>query len=240
MKKQVTCSPSSREAASTFTGQSPGLRGRTHDSSVKEKEDEVETEDMVGRGDFRGVYSKDPDSRFRKMINRIKSKMVSDPVMKGKIINATGGRCARFCADTGCSVNIMPAKMAASGGFKWTELDLDEPSYKSVTNEDLEIVGQTSAYIKLEKFKTPIRLQFLVCLDEGDEALLCLDTLKELSIVPWNFPTPMDKHRREPKAPKARRVRDYEEEEEWLTQKEREDEEEEGRKQKESCSLYKR
>ena len=88
----------------------------------------------------------------------------------------------------------------------------------------------TSAYIKLEKFKTPIRMEFLVCLDEGDEALLCLDTLKELSIVPWNFPTPMDKHKREPK---ARRVRDYEEEEEWLTQKEREDEEEEGMKQKE-------
>ena len=59
---------------------------------------------------------------------------------------------------------------------------------------------------------------------------MCLDTLKELSIVPWNFPTLMDKHKR---VPKARRVRDYEEEEEWLTQKEREDEEEEGRKQKE-------
>ena len=86
-------------------------RGRTHDSSVKEKEDKVETEDMAGRGDFRGVYSKDPDSRFRKMINRIKSKTVSDPVMKGKIINATGGRCARFCADTGCSVNIQNWKL---------------------------------------------------------------------------------------------------------------------------------
>ena len=86
------CSPSSEEkrsspsrgAASTFQGQSPGLGGRTHDSSVKEKEDEKEDEDMVGRGDFRGVYSKDPDSRFRKMINRIKSKTVSDPVVKGK------------------------------------------------------------------------------------------------------------------------------------------------------------
>ena len=70
----------------------------------------------------------------------------------------------------------------------------------------------------------------MVCLDEGDEALLSLDTLKELTIVPWNFPTPMDKHKREPK---ARRVRDYEEEEEWLTQEETEDEEEEGMKQKE-------
>merc|ERR1711891_59402 len=68
-----------------------------------------------------------------------------------------------------------------------------------------------------------------VCVDEGDEALLCLDTLKELSIVPWNFPTPMDKHKREPK---ARRVRDYEEEEEWLIQEETDSEEAEGKKQK--------
>ena len=119
--------------------------------------------------------------------------------------------------------------MAASGGLKWRELDPDEPAYKSVTNEELEIIDQTSCFIKLEKLKTPIRLDFLVCLDEGDEALLCLDTLKELSIVPFNFPTPMDKHKREPK---ARRVRDYDEEEEWQAQKDREEEKEEGRKQK--------
>ena len=90
-------------------------------------------------------------------------------------------------------------------------------------------MGKTSAYIKLEKFKTPVRMEFLVCLDEGDEALLLLDTLKELTIVPWNFPTPMDKNKIEPR---ARRVRDYEEEDEWLTQGETEDEEEEGMKQK--------
>ena len=65
----------------------------------------------------------------------------------------------------------------------------------------------------------------MVCTDEGDEALLSLDTLKELTIVPWNFPMPMDKSKREPK---VRRVRDYEEEEEWLDQ--REEDEEEGLK----------
>ena len=60
-------------------------------------------------------------------------------------------------------------------------------------------------------------IEFLLCTDEGDEALLSLDTLKELYIVPWNFPTPMDKNKREPE---VRRVKDYEEEEEWLKQKE--------------------
>ena len=165
--------------------QSLGLGGRTHDSSVEEKEDESETEDIVeqcdflragtedesetedmtGHGDFRGVYEKNPESKLRKMIKRIKDKTVSDPVMQGKIINAAGRRLARFCADNGCSVNIMPAKMAAAGGLKWRDLDPDEPSYKSLTKEDLEFVGQTSGFIKLENFKNPIRLDFLVCLD---------------------------------------------------------------------------
>ena len=118
---------------------------------------------MTGEGDFRGWFIKDKDSKLRKMINRIKTRTLSDPVMKGKIINATGGRLVRFCADIGCSIKLMPAKIAASNGLKWREPDVDEPSYKSVTNEDLTIVGQTSAYVKLHSFKTPVRLEFLVC-----------------------------------------------------------------------------
>ena len=48
-----------------------------------------------------------------------------------------------------------------------------------------------------------------MCTDEGDEALLSLDKLKELTHVPWDFPKPMDKNKREPK---VRRVKDKEEE----------------------------
>ena len=106
----------------------------------------------------------------------------------------------------------MPAKMAAKGGLKWRPLDPDEPQYKSVTNEKLEIIGQTSCYVKLEEVKRPVKLDFLVCLDEGDEALLCLDTLKDLSIVSQNFSTPMDQSKRDYRA--RRVVTDYEEEEE--------------------------
>ena len=121
----------------------------------------------------------------------------------------TGGRRVKFCADTGCSVNIMPAKIAASGGLTWRELDWDKSTYKSVTNEDLTIIGQTRAFIKLDEVKTPIMMEFLVCTDEGDEALLSLDTLKELTIVPCDFPKPIDKNMREPI---IRRVKDNEDE----------------------------
>ena len=69
-----------------------------------------------------------------------------------------------------------------------------------------------------------------------------MDTLKELTIVPSNFPCPMDKTKLEAR---TRRVR--KEEEEWWPQGETEDEEEEGNKQKkrkveerELCTLQER
>ena len=166
-ESKETCSPSSRGAVRKHTWQSPGWGGRNPNSTYKETEDNIEHEDMVGSGDFRGIYPKDLESKLRRILKRIKSNMISDPVIKGKIMNTTGGRWARFCCDTGSSVNLMPAKMAAAGGLKLRPIDLDEPTYKSVTNEDLEIIGQTSAFVKLEKFKTPVKLNFLVCLDEG-------------------------------------------------------------------------
>ena len=71
---------------------------------------------MVGSGDFRGIYPKDLESKLRRILKRIKSNMISDPDIKGKIMNTTGGRWARFCCDTGSSVNLMFATMATSGG----------------------------------------------------------------------------------------------------------------------------
>ena len=141
------------------------------------------------------------------------------------MLNKTGGRWSRFCCDTGCSANLKPAKMAAKGGLKWRPLDPDEPQYKSVTNERSEIIGQTSCYVKLEKVKRTVKLNFLVCMDEGDEALLCLDALKDLSIVSQDFPCPMDDRKRDYR---ARRVA-TDDEEEWQEWKNREEEHEKGK-----------
>ena len=79
----------------------------------------------------------------------------------------------------------------------------------SVTNEELTIIGQTTAFIKLDVVKHPVKLDFLVCTDDGDEGLLSLDTLKDLSIIPKDFPLPMDRSMREPR---VRRIRETEEE----------------------------
>ena len=68
--------------------------------------------------------------------------------MKGRIMAVTGGRRVRCCADTGCSVNIMPAKIAASGGLTWREPDWDKHSYKSVPNFFMVLIFILFCYIK--------------------------------------------------------------------------------------------
>ena len=93
--------------------------GRNKNSSIKEAvgslrstinlqdQDEIE---MVGYGDFRGVYQEDLNSRYRELIRRIKRVYVSDLTMSGKILSQPSGRWDKFCCDTGCSTNLMPAK----------------------------------------------------------------------------------------------------------------------------------
>ena len=81
---------------------------------------------------------------------------------------------------------------------------------KSVTNHELTIVSQTTAFVKSDVIKHPVKLDFLVCTDDGDEGLLSLDTLKELSIIPKDFPLPMDRGMRESR---LNRVKEREKEE---------------------------
>ena len=140
--------------------------------------------------------------------------MVSDPTMTGKIMNRPGGRLHKFCCDTGCSTNVMPARLAAMNGLEWYDVDKDEPSYKSVTNQSLEVIGQTQCFIKLQKLRNPVKLSFLVVMDDSDESLLSLDTLKELSIVPKDFPNPINPAMRDNR---VRRVIEEEEEENLMT-----------------------
>ena len=98
---------------------SPRQGGRNSISKIEEKEESLEGKDMIGVGDFMGLYPKNFESKLRRILKRIKSNSISDPVTKGKIINTTGGRWLHFCCDTGSSVNLMPAKMAAAGGLIW-------------------------------------------------------------------------------------------------------------------------
>ena len=176
-----------------------GIRRRTVNLQDQDEEGRYVPQ-MVGYGDFRGFHMDNPASNYRALIKRIKEGYISDPTMRGKFLNQPRAKWMKFCCDTGCSTNLMPAKMAAMNGLKYSPLDPDEPQYRSVTNQKLEIVGQTYCFIKLEKVKTPVKLNFLVCLNDGNEALLSLDTLKDLSIVSRDFPCPQDDRIKDHKA----------------------------------------
>ena len=71
------------------------------------------TKEVEKPGDFEGIFNTDPNSKFRKIVQRVKSTQ-SDPIMKGKILARARGKCVPICVDTGCSVNILPAKLAAA------------------------------------------------------------------------------------------------------------------------------
>ena len=71
---------------------------------------ELESTKADSEGDFKGIFTRDPYSNFRKMIKRVKSTQ-PDPIMKGKIMARTSGRRTKISADTGCSVNIMHRHM---------------------------------------------------------------------------------------------------------------------------------
>merc|ERR1712236_26806 len=64
----------------------------------------------------------------------------------------------------------------------------------------------TTTFVRLDKVNKPVKLSFLVCEDDGDEALLSLDALVDLSIVPPDFPCPMDPSIRDHKIRKLQRI----------------------------------
>ena len=115
--------------------------------------------------DFGGDFERDPQSALRKRIRRIKVSQ-TDPIILGRILARTGNKRVPFVADTGCSVNIIPARFAAVAGLRWREVDSDESSFKSVTNHELTIVGQTTAFVKLDVIKHPVKLFWCVQMTE--------------------------------------------------------------------------
>ena len=70
---------------------------------------------------------------------------------------------------------------------------------------DMEITGQTEMFVKMELLKQPKKVHALVAKNAGNAVLLNLNTLIDWTILPPNFPQPMDKNERESKK-KARKL----------------------------------
>ena len=106
--KKGSCSSSLGDDSLQFVGQ-PLVKGSSKQQSSEKMKKEKTVEEAP---DFAGTFYRDLKSNFRKKIRRIKTSQ-SEPIMLGKILAKTGSKHIRFVADTGSSVNILPARFAA-------------------------------------------------------------------------------------------------------------------------------
>jgi lambda repressor-like predicted transcriptional regulator len=112
--------------------------------------------------------------------------------MLGKILTKGCNRRERFIADSGTTIPIVPASIAARNKVDVVEVDPDEPGVLSASGHDLTIIGQATFYVKFDIIQNPKKMRVLVCKEEGDEILIDVQSLVEWSILPPNFPEPQD------------------------------------------------
>ena len=63
------------------------------------------------------------------------------------------GKLRQVCADTGCTVPVIPEHIAKAEGLTIELVDLDEPELEAYGANPIQIVGQTKSYMYLEKDK---------------------------------------------------------------------------------------
>ena len=97
--------------------------------------------------------------------------------MYGKIVKAQNSRRLRFIADSGTGVPIIPIEIAEDHGLEVRDTDPDKPGCIGASGHDLEIIGQTEFWVKLEVMKRVKRVHALVARQSDDEILLDLNTL---------------------------------------------------------------
>ena len=115
--------------------------------------------------------------------------------MLGKI---RGGNAKEtFIADSGTTIPIVPKIIAAKNNIKVYPADPDEPGVVSASGHELTIIGQATIWIKFDIIRRHKKMRVLICEEEGDEILIDIQSLVEWSIIPPNFPMPMDPNERE-------------------------------------------
>ena len=107
--------------------------------------------------------------------------------MKGKVLGSNENKYETFVADTGSPVSIVAVNIAKKNGIKWWELDADELNYSGITGNQLSILGQTTITIKVTTIRKAQSIPVLICIEEGEESLIDLDTLKDMTIFPYQL-----------------------------------------------------
>ena len=188
----LTLSASSLHKTEALTGS--GLR--TINSS-EDSDSDIEDDDQETRArKLLQAYKK------RIKVRRIKSRSDNSATMYGRI-RSECNRKEKFVADSGTGIPIIPIEIAKAHGLTWKKVDSDEPGCESASGHDMEVVGQCSFWVKFDNMKHQKKISGLVAEQAGQEILIDLDLLVEWTILPKDFPNPMDPKERETKARKV-------------------------------------
>merc|ERR1711954_87160 len=98
------------------------------------------------------------------------------------------GRWRQACADTGCTVPVIPEHIAKEEGLAIERIDRDEPPLVAYGENKVQIVGQTRAYCYLTDDHKPKVFQALV-VRGGEEILMSWHLLMCWGIIHPSFPS---------------------------------------------------
>jgi hypothetical protein len=176
----------------------PGSRKSSSDSSPKDWPDFLqnhnETEDVVrwneltsimehktpGKASCSAVYSisKNPKHSLSRISGRL-SASSSDIKIKIKML-----------LDCGCSTNLMGPTAARRLNQLNRLRDADNIKLYNASGKRMSVLGQCEILVKIPELQKQSSLSFLVTEDlpENEQILIGIDALKQLKLLPYNWP----------------------------------------------------
>ena len=173
-------------------------RESDRDSEIQDSATDTEKESSPERE----RVEKNSSRRIKNRVRRIGGANRPSSTMMGQVVNRNNrgilaGPKECFIPDTGTTVPIIPINIAKRNNMKINPTDSDEPGCESASGHDMEIMGQVEFFAKFDSLKRIKKVRGLVSNETGEEILLDEHTLREWSIIPKNFPEPMDERERE-------------------------------------------
>ena len=102
------------------------------------------------------------------------------------------GKLRQVCADTGCTVPVIPEHIARAEGLTIELVDLDKPELEAYMANPIQIVGQTKCYVYLDKDQQHPKLMNSLVVSGSDEVLISWQLLMHWGVISPTFPKIMD------------------------------------------------
>ena len=102
------------------------------------------------------------------------------------------GKLRQVCAETGCTVPVIPEHIAKAEGLTIEPLDLDDSAWEAYGSNPTQIFGQTKGYVYLDKDKQHPTLPYTLVMSGSDQVLISWQLLMHWAVLSPTFPKIMD------------------------------------------------